>query len=158
MKKIVIALLTILVVLIAGLTYLYKSSPTSQYAGLYDDATHITYDQLLTDDVEGTNLFYFYQETCSHCNAIKNDVAKFYYNNKDENIDFYLVDGADPKNQDIWYQGAKEDFVAPSGPVTADTDIKIQGTPTLIEIKDGEITQFLVGDTDIPAYLESLNA
>lgn len=156
MKKIVIVLLAILVILVGGLVVLQKNSPTSQYAKLYDEAEHLTSDQLL-DDTEGTNLLYFYQETCSHCNNIKNDVAEFYYN-KPADIDFYLVDGAVTDNQDIWFSGENADFVAPNGPVTADTDIKIQGTPTLIEIKDGEITQFLVGEEEIPSYLASLNA
>lgn len=156
MKKLVIGLLAILAVLIGGLVYLSKTSPTNEYAKLYNEAPQVEYAKLL-DDQEGTNLYYFYQESCEHCNLIKEDVAKFYYN-KPENIDFYLVDGQASSNKDIWYQGDKADFEAPEGPISSYEDIKILGTPTLVEVTDGTVTQFLVGDADIPEYLAELNA
>lgn len=152
MKNLLITLLVVLAVLFGLLAITSRDSSKT----FYDDVPHVNYEQI-TNDVVGTNLYYFYQDTCVHCNNIKEDVADFFYN-RPEDIDFYAVDAADVANQDVWYQGDKESFVTPSGQVKDIEDIKIQGTPTLIEIKDGKITQFLVGETDIPAYLESLNA
>lgn len=152
MKKIVAILVIILVVLVGLLAVFSKGSSAS----FYSDATHVSYNQL-GDDVEGTNLYYFYQESCVHCNNIKESVADFYYN-KPEDIDFYLVDAADAANSDVWFSGDQADFVEPSGKFTDYTDVQILGTPSLVEIKDGQITQFLVGEEAIPAYLEELNA
>lgn len=150
MKKLLIILLVILAVLVGALTIVGKGSS----ATLYDDAPHVNYANI-TDDVLGQNLYYFYQDTCVHCNNIKADMAKFYYN-KPEDIDFYLVDGADKANSDVWFRGEQEDFIQPSGKVESADDIKILGTPTLIEITDGVITQFLVGEEAIPSYLGKL--
>ncbi len=149
MKKLVIVLLIILAALFGLIAIVGKDSS----ATLYDDAPHVNYSEIGTD-VVGTNLFYFYQDSCAHCINIKPDVADFYYN-KPEDVDFYLVDAAAAENSGVW-ASQEEEFVEPSGTFTDYTDIKIQGTPTLIEVKDGEITQFLVGENDIPAYLESL--
>ncbi len=148
MKKIVIALAAILVVLVAMLVVVGQGSS----AKLYSDADHLNYEEI-EQNVIGTNLFYFYQESCVHCNNIKEDVNNF-YRNQPEDINFFLIDAADAANADVW--DSSEEFVAPSGRVSDYTDIKIQGTPTLIEVKDGQITQFLVGETDIPAYLDGL--
>lgn len=152
MKKIIVVLLVILAVLVGLLTVFSKGSTNA----FYNEAPHVDYNQL-GDDVVGTNLYYFYQESCVHCNNIKGDIADFYYN-KPEDIDFYLVDAASSSNSAVWFQGESADFVEPSGKFTDYTDVQILGTPTLVEIKDGQITQFLVGEEAIPAYLESLNA
>lgn len=150
MKKLIIGMLLVLVALVGALAVLGQNSS----ATLYADGTHANYNQI-GDDVVGTNLYYFYQETCVHCNNIKEDIADFYYSDH-EDIDFYFVDAAQAQNKDVWYGGDSADFVEPSGKFTDYTDIKIVGTPTLVEIKDGQITQFLVGEEAIPAYLESL--
>lgn len=148
MKKLLIALVAVFVVLYATLVIASKN--------LYDDAPHVDYNQI-TDDVEGRNLYYFYQDTCVHCNNVKPKISDFYYN-KPADVDFYLVDAAADVNSDVWYQGDNDSFVKPTGEVKDYSDIKIQGTPTLVEITDGKITNFLVGEDEIPTYLESLNA
>ncbi len=152
MKKMLIILVALLAVLFGVLMVVAQNSSQT----LYEDAPHVDYNQL-GDDVVGTNLYYFYQETCVHCNNIKPDIADFFYN-KPEDIDFYLVDGADAANKGIWFQGDSADFVEPTGKFTDYTDVQILGTPTLVEIKDGQITQFLVGEDAIPSYLAGLNA
>ncbi|WOO89149.1 hypothetical protein R2F61_00175 [Mollicutes bacterium LVI A0078] len=151
MKKLIIGMLIVLIALVAALAVLGQGSSASLYA----DGTHADYNQI-GDDVVGTNLYYFYQESCVHCNNIKEDIADFYYSDEHEDIDFYFVDAAQSKNSDVWFRGESDDFVPPSGKFTDYTDIQILGTPTLIEIMDGQITQFLVGEEAIPAYLESL--
>lgn len=148
MKKIIIGLAVVLIVLVSILAVVGQGSS----AKLYSDADHLEYSEL-GQNVLGTNLFYFYQESCSHCNNIKEDVNNF-YRNQPADVNFFLIDAADATNQEVW--DSSEDFVTPSGRVTDYSDIKIQGTPTLIEVKDGVITQFLVGETDIPTYLDGL--
>ncbi len=151
MKKIIIILVAILAILVGILGFAMNGSESA--ATLYKKAPHVNYNQLL-DDINGQNLYYFYQESCSHCNNIKGDVADFYFN-KPENIDFYLVDAADSANQDVWADSETE--VQETGLVSDYSDIQIKGTPTLIELQDGKITQFLVGEEAIPSYLSSLN-
>lgn len=148
MKKLIIALLIVVIILFATLKIGSKN--------LYSDAPHVDYSQI-TDDVDGKNLYYFYQDTCAHCNNVKPKIADFYYH-KPSNIDFYLVDAADDKNADAWFEGDSSNFVKPSGEIKDYSDIQIIGTPTLVEITDGKVTNFLVGEKEIPTYLESLNA
>lgn len=150
MKQLIIGL----VVLVAALSGLLVLLSQDSSATLYDDAPHITYSQLL-DDTKGKNLYYFYREDCLHCNNIKPNVAKFYYNKPDD-IDFVMLDGGDKNNVDMYFKGAEEDFVEYSGTPAAYTDITIWGTPTLIEIDDGQVTQFLTGENEVPEYLETL--
>lgn len=151
MKKLIIGLLVILMILVVLLAIVGRDTSKT----FYDDAPHVAYENL-TDDVEGQNLYYFYQDSCIHCNNIKPALADFYYN-KPEDIDMYLLD-IEPGNgnDDAWFRGEEADFVEPSGKVTEDSKIQVMGTPTLIEITDGEITQFLAGETEIPEYLETL--
>ncbi len=152
MKKIIIVLVAIILVLVTSMLLVGNKSSLT----LYKDAPKLTYDEIY-EHTDGTNLFYIYQDDCPHCIEIKGDVAKFYYN-KPDNINFYLVDGKDiDNNGNIWFDKSTGDFIEPSGPIDTKEDIKIKGTPTLIEITDNEVTQFLVGSADIPEYLESLN-
>lgn len=149
MKKIVSALVSVLILLIGMLFVINVYEPVD----FYKIAEHVNYKDISKTD--GTNLYYFYQETCLHCNNIKDDVANF-YEKKDENINLFLVDAAKTKNSDVWFTGDASEFKEPSGDFNSYKDIKIQGTPTLIEIKDGKITKFLVGEDAIPAYLNKL--
>lgn len=151
MKKLLIMLLVTLALLVGALAIVGRDSS----ATFYTDAPHVDYANI-TDDLEGQNLYYFYQDSCAHCENIKPAMAKFYYN-KPEDIDMYLVDIMPGKgNEDAWFDGESDDFVEPSGKVTSAYDIKVPGTPTLIEITDGVVTQFLVGEDEIPAYLDTL--
>lgn len=153
MKKMLIILLAILAILIGTLMVVGKDSSATFYA----DAPHLAYNQL-TDDADGQNLYYFYQDDCHFCNEIKPQMADFFYS-KPADIDFYLIDIAPGKgNDDVWFDKSTGDFTAASGKLDDYNDIKVTGTPTLVETTDGEITQFLVGAADIPEYIESLNA
>lgn len=148
MKKLLAALLAVFVLLFVTLQVGSKE--------LYEDAPHVEYNQI-TDDVEGRNLYYFYQDTCVHCNNVKPKIADFYYH-KPADVDFYLVDAAAEENKDVWFTGDSSKFVKPTGAIKNYSDVQIIGTPTLVEITDGKITNFLVGEEEIPRYLESLNA
>lgn len=151
MKKIVIGLVAIIAILGGALLFLGRNSSLT----LYKDAPTVSFKDI-GNDVEGTNYYYFYKEDCDWCIKIKPDIAEFYYN-KDEDVDFYLIDAANvAENADVWYQGDSKTFVRPIGQFQNYTDLQITGTPTLIEIKDGEVTQFLVGGVDVPEYLATL--
>lgn len=149
MKKIVIALVSILVILIGMLFVIKATAPVD----FYKSTEHINYKDISKTD--GTNLYYVYQEACAHCKNIKDDVADF-YEKKDENINLFLVDAAKTENADVWFAGDESEFKKPSGDFSSYNDIKITGTPTLVEIKDGKITQFFVGEDEIPEYLNKL--
>ncbi len=154
MKNLVIILVGCLAVLLIALLAIGQFGDNS--ANFYKTAPHVT----LNDeqfDFEGKNLYYYYQEDCSHCNAIKSSISNF-YNDKDSDIDFYLVDAAasDGSNQGVWTDASTAAFEEPSGSVSTLGDVQIQGTPSLVDITDGEVKYFAVGETEIPSYLETL--
>lgn len=151
MKKMIIALCVVLVVLLGGLVVIQSSGQTS--STFYDDAPHAVIGD--TIPAEGTNLYYYYQETCVHCNNIKSSMADWYNNSKPEDVNFYLVDAATEENQEVWTTDS-DNYTEPNGKVSELSDLTIQGTPTLIEVTDGEVANFNVGETDIPAYLDGL--
>ncbi len=150
MKKITIGLLVILALLLVTIQIIGKNSTGS----LYDRGEHIEYSQI-TDHTDGINLFYVYMKSCAHCNNIKPDINKF-YNNKPDNINFYFIEGDDPANSQIWYTGDEQSYEPYTGELTDNSQIKIVGTPTLITVEDGQVTNNFVGEKPITSHLESL--
>ncbi|WOO87386.1 hypothetical protein RZE82_00165 [Mollicutes bacterium LVI A0039] len=151
MKKLALGLVGIIIVLVGLLLVMSQDSSKT----LYKDAPTVLYADI-EDDLAGTNYYYIYKEDCSWCVKIKPDIAKYYYN-KPEDVDFYLIDAANLQNiNDGFELQPSEGFVTPSGTVESYKDIQATGTPTLVEITDGEITNFVVGGKSIPEFLTTL--
>lgn len=134
---------------------------------LYEVAPSITYDQIF-DDSEGKNYYYYYQTSCSHCQALKLTMTNFYLD-LDSSEDFYIIDMLADENQDAWYDweehaeiyGADSNDPSQNPNYTSDPaymqsveDIEITGTPTLVVTENGVVTEYLVGNDSIQALVE----
>lgn len=92
----------------------------------------------------GQVYLYFYQPECSHCLAIKPNIVDF-YSKLDGSSEFYRIDMTLEQNADMW-----ADTEAVTGTVIDEIgSIDITGTPTLVTVNDGEITDVAIGDTPI---------
>lgn len=99
----------------------------------------------------GNVLYYFYQPTCSHCLEIKPDVVD-YYQNKSEDIKFYAVDLTQDVNQGLW-SNDKSNEVGDN--IKLVSEFKVQGTPTMVQTNDGEVTAVAVGTDQVLELLKS---
>lgn len=96
----------------------------------------------MPDVEDGTAMYYFFQEDCTHCQNIKDDVADFYYETKDD-IEMYFVDMADEVNWELWASsGSDLSSYGLDG-------LTIEGTPTLVKTEDGSIDYVAVGEDNI---------
>lgn len=138
LKKVIVILLSIAVVLTAGLTYVTKSK-----FNLYTDTPHVKYNQVLEDKKTPT-LYYYYQDTCHYCNSIKDQVTDLYLaTENNDKINVKLVDLKSSANANGWapdksYDPEKADMTNPE-------NIKIQGTPSMIYVENGEVVEYQSG-------------
>ena len=89
---------------------------------------------------------YIYSETCSHCNAIKNEVIEFSINSPDT---FFFV--RFNKEEIALTSDVKKTIGAKSV-----CDLSILGTPTLIEIVEGAVANNIAGSTQALEFLNSV--
>lgn len=102
------------------------------------------------DEIDSGNvLYYFYQPNCSHCQAIKSDIVDF-YENKPEDIKFYAVDLTEDINQDIWSADTSNEV---GDSIETIGDFKVLGTPTMVQMNDGEVTAVSVGTDEVLSLL-----
>lgn len=114
----------------------------------YEDAPHISYNEIVSVSEDAPVVYYyFYREDCSHCQDIKEDMKNFYKNLNDNEI-LYLIDVNELENSEALESKpyTKEDGLS---------KLTITGTPTLVETKDGEVTNYLTGSVAIPEYINS---
>ena len=104
----------------------------------YDDVKdhHIAWLELLSFD--GQYLVYIYSSTCGHCNKIKQDVLRFYFQNK---VTMYFVSF----DKSIPVISSPQTNIG-KGKID---EIGIGGTPTLFEIKDKIILNCFTGSNEI---------
>lgn len=95
-------------------------------------------------------LYYFYQPQCSHCIEIKEDIVD-YYNDLPSDQEFYAVDLSSADNMDIW--NADESSTVGTKIKTI-SDLQVMGTPTMVQLSNGEIQTVAVGDKDIIKLLK----
>ncbi len=100
-----------------------------------------------TDSISQSDnvLYYFYQPQCPHCIEIEEDIVK-YYDNKSDDVEFYAVDLSNSENANVW---SKEDFSLVGTEVKKVSDFKVVGTPTMIELNNGEIANVAVGNEEV---------
>ncbi len=158
MKAIIITVGVLLIALITLLIFMLTL--TSGLNSFYDEeVTKLNYNEIqITDVPKGqTNLYYFYQENCHYCNEIKPTMRK--YNDifmEDPKVNLYFVDIGVDENRDAW---AKEDQVINNDLDSYKKygDIKISGTPTIIEVTDGKVASYESGTTGVVNTLKKAN-
>ena len=97
---------------------------------------------------ENHYIVYFYSNTCSSCQRIKEHVVTF------ANLDViktYFLDTLKPENT---FQKCSIDELVVG--VDNVNDLYIAGTPTIIEVKDGITTSNVAGENDCLSLLETL--
>lgn len=155
MNKIIIGLVALLAILVGG-TFVVQAGIDK--TDLYTTAEHVNTKDVF--DKKGKNIFYFYQEQCSHCQDMKPTMQKFYKALTDAKTDvnFYLVDMAQSENSEQWYSGedyTKDDnFKDNPADIKSIKDLQIVGTPTMVTIENGKVTNYGIGGTKIFDILE----
>lgn len=157
MKKTMIIFGSALLVLIVGVGALLATQLPTNYA--YDNADSVNYSELL-DDTEGQDVYYFYQKTCVHCEDLKPTINTFYEETTAiDGLDFHLVDMANAVNEDAWISKDDPEY-AEFSQVPADmktlADIRIVGTPTMMFVKDGVVTDYQVGNDLIIEMMDKI--
>jgi len=109
----------------------------------YDDFEKITSFYTITTQDEDEYLVYYYGENCSHCIDIKERVLNFAHDN-DAGIKVYLLDAATATGTTLVIQD----------PTTGAT---MDGTPSLISVKNGVIVQMSPGDVNVLNTMEEIN-
>lgn len=97
----------------------------------------------------GKVLYYFYQPECTNCLEIEEDIVN-YYNEKPDSVEFYAVDLSIKDNSDIW----NENVSSVGTKVEKISDFKVIGTPTIIQLSNGEIQAVAVGSDDVVKVLK----
>lgn len=132
-----------------------KVSPEEQAEldAFYGTQTKVEYKDLMT--MPGNNLYYFYQETCSHCNDLKPTILEFSKKLTGQDaVNLYLVDMRAEENEGAWASGTYNETDLEA--MKTYEDIKIKGTPTMINVVDGEVKNYSLGGTQIEALLASV--
>ena len=118
----------------------------------YEHVEHANYEEVL--EVEGDNLYYFYQATCSHCNALKPVMYDFDEDMKEiEDKNLYFVDLLDPVNEEAWGEADSTENVEDMKELE---DIKIKGTPTMIHVVDKVVVDYGIGGEEIEVMIEEV--
>ncbi len=165
MKKMIIGLVLILVIAIGAIVIVTQKdnqAKKDQDAYLYEESSHATGDDIFTKD--GKNIYYFYQESCAHCNDAKPNLIEFKtkLEKSDSDVVFNVVDMAAVENKDLWYQG--DDYTTdPNYKDNPDdiktlSDLQIVGTPTMIYVEDGVVKNYMLGNPQIYSFLNELGA
>lgn len=148
LKKVVMILVVSVVVLTAGLAVVTKS----QY-NLYKEAPSVKYNQVL-DDKETATIYYYYQDTCHFCQSIKDQVTDLYLSTENNpDINLVLVDVKSSTNAGAW---ADETYDYTQADLTDPEQIKIQGTPSMIYVEEGQVAEYESGP-DVFTLMENVN-
>jgi len=108
----------------------------------YKDFPKISSYEEVNQIQDDTYLLYFYSETCSYCNQIKDRSLNFFEEHKDD-LPVYLLD-ADR------IRGSKDSLNLPFGE-------SLKSTPTLMVVQNGIIIDFLVGTIEITEYYDGFS-
>lgn len=110
----------------------------------YEDFDHISSYQSILDQEEEQYMVYWYGENCSHCALIKEKVIQF-ANRNNEKIKVYFINSSEATGVANLEHPTNE-------------NIKMEGTPTMLVIKDGAVADMVVGSEDIPNLIDLINA
>ncbi len=149
MKNVLIGIIITLGILILSLNTIVNNK-----FDLYKEAEHVTYDQVLAED-NTTTIYYYYKDSCHFCASIKNQVTNVYNATTNRNdINLKLVDMALAKNNGAW---ANDEYdIENIEGVEKGEDIKIKGTPAMIIVENGQLTDYKVGP-DVFDIMEDVN-
>ncbi len=134
-------LLLLLTICVTGCNYNYESNYV-EYD--YSDVDKkIAWDDIFIQ-VEDYYLIYFYRTTCAHCNELKQEIIKFYF---DYSGALYFVEANEcavyGKPSDLTHVASIENFY-------------IFGTPFLIEVEKLEIKNYYAGAAKIREFITYL--
>ncbi len=165
MKNLIILLVTVFILIIGSIFFIKFNPFTNEVntLNLYTKADKLKKNDLFSNN-NGTEIYYFYQEDCSNCNAIKGDIVNLY--NKlinTDNTNLYLIDMGDKNNSSLWYDWNKhyQDFPGSQNPfdnpnykgteedINNISDLAIVGTPTMIVRQNGKTVQYRVGSDEV---------
>ncbi len=127
---------------------------------LYKVANKSTMNEIFNN--QGDNIYYFYQEDCGHCKEAKPIITDFYNKSieKEADVKFNLIDMVEEDNKELWYQGddytTDENYKSEPKDIKNIDDLQIIGTPSMIRIKDGKVTDYVIGNSDIYATLNNV--
>lgn len=142
MKKLAITSGTVIAVLIAILVALDQLGPVNSTSGL----PRIFYTE--TFEQEGDTYFvYFWRDNCERCAEFQPYVVRAF----NDGVPVFVVDMNDPLNQEAWYAGGTyrdAELLGRAGDslnATHYSQIEIEGTPTVVKIENGVLTERAAG-------------
>jgi len=143
MKKVIIALLGIIVVGIGVAVFLdvMDLGPMVRTAHL----PRIDYTQTFEQEEEAY-FVYFWQESCPACTEFEPAILEAF---NDYEVPIYVVDMSDGANSSAWGEGQLDG-------VSHYSDINVEGTPMLMLVRDGEVARHSLGVLGGEALLNEL--
>lgn len=148
MNKLLIGL-GIILVIIASMFFIIDRKDKS--TNLYEDVPTVTE---VNQGTTGDYFIYFSRVTCSYCEEVRPDIEDFYDElalNAPE-VGFYLVDMDEAENEKFFTESTEPvagvDYYIDPATIPSGYDInefKIAGTPTLLYVSDGVITEIAIG-------------
>lgn len=153
-KKIIITLSSFLILLIGTTLAFYES----EIDGRTIDLPRIIYNQVFYQS-EKIYFVYFWREDCPRCQEFEPYIVQAYNND----IPVFVVDMNNEVNQNVWYRRGEfrdEELLGRTGNVTGissynDLEMSVEGTPTLIKIKNGFVVSHVSGVYNAITLLES---
>lgn len=108
---------------------------------IYNSNNNTFDDSPLLNMPEEQYLVYLYSDSCSHCLAIKDDVAAFSSGNAAD-MKLYYLNSSDLRDGEFQY--------------LSDT-YGAGGTPAMFTIVDGKVVDLLLGSLEIPNTFDAIN-
>ncbi|MGM9874098.1 MAG: hypothetical protein ACI31G_04195 [Bacilli bacterium] len=103
----------------------------------------ITFDEIFLKE-EYSYYVYFFSYQCVHCNNIKNEVIEYALNENNERIYFIHFESDFPRCDDIHFSLVGINKIE---------DVCLVGTPSLLEIKDKQISEYRLGEEEVISLL-----
>ncbi len=152
MKNLIIAIAVVLVVITGALVFTSKKAESED---VYNLAEQINYQDVF-DLGKGTQIVYYYQPTCSHCEDFKPTLTKYYKQIEEtQGVDLMLVNAADTENKAVFMASDDPKYTENVDELNEKGEVHIMGTPTAIKVVDGQVEMFGVGSTAISAIFDS---
>lgn len=139
-KSIVLVLALILTLTLAGC----DNTTGLDYSDFSKD--HLLSWQDVLEQDEDQYLVYYYGVNCSHCKTVKEDVLTFADSNQAD-LKVYFIDSGVVSYENYLMYPIKD-------PISG---LDIQGTPTMMVMKDGKIKAMAVGPSIIADLLDQIN-
>ncbi|MCL1990113.1 MAG: thioredoxin family protein [Defluviitaleaceae bacterium] len=156
MKKLMVASLSVIVVLLAALVVVDQVGPPTRTAQL----PRIFYTEAF-DQEEDVYFVYFWRSNCPRCAEFQPYVVRAF----NAGTPVFIVDMNNNNNQDAWYRRGEhrdDELIGRAGDATGAThysqiELTIEGTPTLVRIENGVLTDHVAGVSPAVQLLETFS-